>query len=321
MTTHRTSFAGGVPAINLDHAAPVPGSLVLQLAHKLAPADISNGFGQGGMLQHVLDRQALAADRLVLTDQSGGELVLVVSSAIGNARMDLGDFVPRLLTVLRAFFLASKPPVGLGQLLLVTGKRAGIVEGLAIGGDNHRLEPQVDPDLVGRLGQGGDFFFHQQGDKVAARLIATDGDGGRGRPLGQITRPDNRERGIHLGQGERPILPGESAAGIFGALLAMPLLEGRIVCTPLKKVAVSASQVTQALLQGHTRDFAQKGGFFLLFKRGQSAGKLLIRQPPACLLVSISLQAKGPIVHIARTAEGAGEDAPLLVRRIKAFPG
>src|SRR6266567_4993114 len=98
----------------------------------------------------------------------------------------------------------------------------------------------------------------------------------------------------------------------------MPLLEGRIVCTPLKKVAVSASQVTQALLQGHTRDFAQKGGFFLLFKRGQSAGKLLIRQPPACLLVSISLQAKGPIVHIARTAEGAGEDAPLLVRRIKA---
>lgn len=98
----------------------------------------------------------------------------------------------------------------------------------------------------------------------------------------------------------------------------MPLLEGRIASTSLKKVEVSASQVAQALLQGHTRDFTQKGGFFLLFERGQSTGKLLIRQPLARLLVGSFLQAKGPIVHIARTAEGAGEDAPLLVRWIKA---
>lgn len=158
MTTHRTGFAGGVPPINLDHGAPVPGGLVLQLAYKLAPADISDGFGKARMLHHVLDRQALTADRLVLTDQLGGELVLVVSSSIGNARMDPGDFAPRLLAVLRALFLAGMPPLGLRQLLLITGKIAGIVEGLASRGDNHRLEPQVDPDVVGRLGQGGISF-------------------------------------------------------------------------------------------------------------------------------------------------------------------
>jgi hypothetical protein len=63
---------------------------------------------------------------------------------------------------------------------------------------------------------------------------------------------------------------------IFGALFAMPLLEGWIVGASPKKVEVSASQVTQALLQGHARDFAQKGCVLLLFERGQSAGKLLI---------------------------------------------
>jgi hypothetical protein len=40
------------------------------------------------VLQHVLDREALDHDRLVLTNQFGGELVLIVFSAISNAGMD-----------------------------------------------------------------------------------------------------------------------------------------------------------------------------------------------------------------------------------------
>ena len=64
MTATRARFTGRVEPINLDHGSPVPGRFVLQLPHELAPAHVGNRFGQGGVLHHVLDRQALDHDRL-----------------------------------------------------------------------------------------------------------------------------------------------------------------------------------------------------------------------------------------------------------------
>src|ERR1700686_4745843 len=108
MPTGATSLARRVPAINLDHSTPVPLGLVFQLPHELAPTHVSDGRGKGGMLQHVLEGEALDHDRLVLTNEFRRELVLIITASIGDSSMDLGDTSPLFLAVRRIFFLTGK---------------------------------------------------------------------------------------------------------------------------------------------------------------------------------------------------------------------
>ena len=102
MLTGATRLAGRVPAINLDHRTPVPRGLVFQLPHELAPPHVSDGPGKGGMLQHVLDDEALDHDRLVLTNEFRRKLVLIIPTSIGYSGMDPGDAPPLFLVVQRS---------------------------------------------------------------------------------------------------------------------------------------------------------------------------------------------------------------------------
>src|SRR2546427_253136 len=110
MATARAGLTGRIPPINLDHRAPVPLRLVFELAHKFAPAHVGNHLGERGMGHHVLDREALDHDRLVLTDQASRKLVLMVSASIGYSGIDFGDSAPLFLAVLRALLLAGEFP-------------------------------------------------------------------------------------------------------------------------------------------------------------------------------------------------------------------
>ena len=66
MTTVKAAFGGGVPFVDLDEGAPIPGSFVLQLPHELTPSHLGDGFGEAVVLHHVLDGQTLDAYDLVL---------------------------------------------------------------------------------------------------------------------------------------------------------------------------------------------------------------------------------------------------------------
>ncbi len=161
-----------VPTINFDQSPLVPGCFVFELAHKRTPTDVGNGFGKRGMLQHVLDGEALDDDRLVLTDQVCRKLVLVVSASIGDARMDPRDTAALLLAVLRALLLAGQFALATSQLLFITRKILGIRKRLPIGSYHQGFQSQIDADLLLLGLKWRDIFLNQKGDKVAARLIA-----------------------------------------------------------------------------------------------------------------------------------------------------
>src|SRR5690348_2056805 len=109
MRATRARFTRRVKAINLNQGSPVPDRFVLQLPHELAPAHIGNCFCEGGVLHHVLDSQALDADRLepclggrYRTNQFRRKVMLSVFAPSSYSRMDDGHTPSLLCSVLRA---------------------------------------------------------------------------------------------------------------------------------------------------------------------------------------------------------------------------
>src|SRR5437016_1786974 len=147
MSTVRAAFGRRVKLVYLDESAPIPLGFVLHLADKLPPANITYGFRQRVVLQHVLDLQALDTDRLVLTHYLCRELVLIVTPSIGNSGMKTSYFHTRLCPVLTAFFLLGKVALGAGQFLLFLVEELGVAMAVSFRGDDHRLQPQVQPHL------------------------------------------------------------------------------------------------------------------------------------------------------------------------------
>jgi hypothetical protein len=105
MPAGRAPCAARIPRVHHNERAPIPRRLVGELAHQLPPADIVDGLRQCRMLYQRLHPQALAADRLVLTNQADGELVQEVAVTMRNARMDAGHLPARLGAILGAKLL------------------------------------------------------------------------------------------------------------------------------------------------------------------------------------------------------------------------
>src|SRR5690349_2388470 len=105
MPTRETPFTGGIPLVDLDHVATVPVGFVFQLRHKLGPPHIADGFAECRMLDHVLDLQALHADRLVLTNQARRELVQKVTATISDTGVKTRDLETCFVSILRPLFL------------------------------------------------------------------------------------------------------------------------------------------------------------------------------------------------------------------------
>jgi hypothetical protein len=295
----------------------LPYQAALYSSWRTNPPHVVNRLGQAVVPDHVLDRQTLDANRLVLANNAGGELLLVVATAIGNPSVNACDFAPSLLTIARAFFLLGKATLCAGQLLLVACKELGIADGFTIGGDDHRLEAQVQPNALVDDRLGGDVFFHANGDEVAAGRIFGDSNGRGGDSFWQRARPPDVEWVLHLGQAQDLSLPGEGRAGILGGLLVMACLKFGIGSTPLKEVGESLIEMAQGLLGWHTGHFIEKGGFRLLFEHGQASRQLSGSQAPLLRFVGLDAQAQRPIVNVAHTAERTGQNLLLFCCRVK----
>src|SRR5690606_12294399 len=77
-------FGGGEPAVDRDHFTAVPSGLVLQHAPEFRPGRVADGAGQAAVLHHVPNGEVLDHDRLVLTNEPSGQLVQVVTPAVGD---------------------------------------------------------------------------------------------------------------------------------------------------------------------------------------------------------------------------------------------
>jgi len=305
MSTVMTPFGRWVVFVNLDKRSVIPLCFVLQLAHKLAPADITDRFGEMVVLHHILDLQTLDTHDLVLAYDGRRKLLLVVPASISDARVELGELASRLLLILGAFAFLSMPALSTCQLLLILGKEFQVAVGLPIRGDHHRLQAEVEPDLLVYRGPRRHLFFQQNGDEVALRAILGDRDRRGLGSLGQRTRPVNVERLGHLGKREVRAIPRERTARKGRRLWAVLFFDRRILGSAFKEVEKGAVQVAQGLLQGNRRDLSEPGVRLLLLKGGQTSREIIVGEPLTALRVGIAPLTQTPVVDDTAAPECA----------------
>jgi hypothetical protein len=313
MTTVKAAFGRGVPLVNFDESTPVPHRFVFQLPHELAPSHIGDGFGEAVVVDHVLDGQAFDAYDLVLAYDLGRELVLIVTASVGNTSVYSGNPTTRLVSILGAFALPGLRALRLCQFLLIFGKEARVAERAPLGGDDHRLQAQIQPNHVGCHGQRRDLFFDEQRDKVATCTVLGNGDGRRRTRVRQGARPPDIQRGIHLCQREVGSIPLESRGGVFCRLNTVLLVEGGIVGTPFKEGAKRLIQVPQRLLRRNRGNLIQPDGFGLLFEDGKRRGGLMVADALLMLIIGIGPQAQRPIIDVAYTTKRPSQHLLLFV--------
>ena len=316
MPTMMATFGGGIPLVDLDNGSAIPCGLVFQLPHQFRPSDIADGFGKAVVLDHILDCKALDAYDLVLAYELGRELVLVISSSIGNPFMKACHFETSLISILGTFFLLRMPSLRSCQFLFVFGKVLGVVIGLSLGGDDHAFESQIKPDHLWSHRQGFDLFFHQDRHKVTVGFIFGDGDGRRLGIFGQGTRPDDSERLLHLGKGEVCSIPLESRDRVLSRLQMAFLLEAGVIRSPLEEVTKGFIQMTKGLLRRNARYLIEPRGFRLLLEDGQGSRGVVIRNAPLLLIVGIGTQTQCPVIDVATTPKGPSKKSLLLVGRV-----
>src|SRR2546426_2854026 len=257
MSTVKAAFGRRVPLVNLDEGPSIPLGFILQLPGELTPSDIRDGFCQRVVFDHMLDLQTLDTYDLVFAYDASRELVLIVSSSIGNLLMDASDFETSLVPVLGAFFLFRMPSLCLCQFLFIRGREFGVTMGLSIGGDHHRLQAQIKSNRLRSNFQWLHVFFYQDGNKVAFSVIFGDGDTTWLASIGQGTVPYGGKRGLHLRQREMMPVPAKRIARIGSGLLLTFLFEGGIVSTSFEEVAKSFIKMPESLLQRNRRNLTK----------------------------------------------------------------
>src|SRR5256712_5600804 len=307
MSTVKTAFGRGVPLVKLDNATSIPCSFVLKLSDQFRPTDVTDGFRQTVVLDHVLDLQTLDAYDLVFAYDASRELMLVVPSPIGHLFMDASHLQTSFCTVLRTFFLFCVTALCFCQLLFLFGEELGIAVGMPIRGDDHRLQAQIKPNHLRGNFQWLDVFFYQDGDKIAVSFILGDRDAAGLASIRQGTMPHKGKRGIHLRQRESLAslpLPGKSIARIGGGLLMAFLFEGGILRTPFKEVAKGLIKMSESLLERNRGNRIEPHRLFLLFQKDQALGGSFVVQTLTVWVVGVSAVPQSPVVDIAATSEG-----------------
>src|SRR6266516_6923769 len=279
-----TRFRGWVEPIDLDQSTSVPLGFVVELTDKFTPSRVTDSFCKLGILDHVLDCQALHTYHFV--------------------------FVFRSL-------LLGMPSLSVCQFLLIFGEVAGIANAFSSREDDHRLDAQVKPDHLGTDRKRLDLFLDQDGDKVAVGTIFSDRDRTWLAAFWQRPMPDNLQRGIHLGKGEGLAIPRERIGGIGSQLLMLLFLEGGVCSTSLKEVHKGAVQMAKGLLDGNRGNISKPG--ILLLEIREHGRQIGIREALFMLEIGRFTGREAPIVDKADTSERLSEMDSLLIGRIEAI--
>lgn len=213
----RTRFGGGKPAVDHDEFAAVPPGLVLQHAPKVVPCRVRDGSGDLPVLQRCADVRILDHDRSVLTNESSGDLVQVVTPAVGDASMNAGDPAPRLGPIgsrasglTRERSLCASEPLSVLPLVpwvgdLLTGRHCHQV-----------VKPGIDPD--GTAGRGERFnrrVFAQERHEPAPSGVLGHGHRRRRRAVREWSGPHDVQRFGHLGECKFTVPEPECPGGDF----------------------------------------------------------------------------------------------------------
>lgn len=167
-----THPAAGEPAVDDDEVTPVPGALVLQHGAQFRPRSVGDGARERAVLQHIADGQVLDHDRLVLADESSGELVEKVVPAIGDPCMDPGHLASALVVIAGTSGLAGELSLGPREAGSVPALVSGIGDLLSRGEGDEGGDSHVDADREISVGSRGNRVFAQHGHEPSSRTVA-----------------------------------------------------------------------------------------------------------------------------------------------------
>jgi len=310
-----TGLRRWVPTVNLDQGSSVPFSFVLQLPDELTPTNITDSLGQCGVLDHVLNCQALDTHHLVFVDDAGTQLVLVVSSSVIDPCMDFGNFETSFGSVLRAFLFLSMPTLGLCQSLLILGKIARVAYAFSGGECDHGFDTEIESNHFVHHWQRFDLVLYQNGHEVAVGTIFGDRDRTRFGTFWKVSVPMDIQGSIHLGKSQHRAIPLERIGGI-GSRLIMPLfLERRVLGSTLKEIDKRPLQMPQSLLDGNGRDLHKPR--IPLLELGEHGSKIVVVEALPMLEIGRLTDRESPIVDKADTAERLSQNAFLFIGRIE----
>jgi len=97
------------------------------------------------ILRHIANPQALDTDDAVLPDEFGAFFVQEISSQVSDTLVDFGELGFRSLSPVAAFLAAVHDSAGPLQPAKVGPVVPRVADGLAVGGVQKRLQPEVEP--------------------------------------------------------------------------------------------------------------------------------------------------------------------------------
>jgi hypothetical protein len=292
----RARLAGGIPPVDHDHdrGAAVPLASVLRHGAEVRPGRIADGP------DHVAYRQVLDHDRVVLTNESSGQLVRQVPPSVGDPGMDAGDLGAGLGPVVRAA----------RQVPLRTGKEhpfpvSGVGDLLPGGDSRQGRQPGVDTDLGRHRWERFDGGVDQDRHvPPPGRVTRHRHRGGLG-TVGEWTRPDDVQGPVHLGQDQRAVAPPERRPGVLGRcprLLAG--LELRVLGAFVEEVGERLLQVSQALPQRDRGHLVEESELVGLLPRGGQCRGVGVVDPPPFLVPGGGAGVQRPVADRPDAAEG-----------------
>ncbi|MEN9502616.1 MAG: hypothetical protein RI964_1901 [Pseudomonadota bacterium] len=180
----------------------------------------------------------------------------VILPAIGDFRVNTGNFGFSLQTVLAAEFFLGKTALVLRQFSGVFRGVAGITGFKTIRGDEQILDTHVNARLFIGNRQQHRFKLTQTGYKISTCVIFGNGDSRRSR--WKLSTPLDIQWFIALRQFQFTVFESESAVSELRRLAVFFGFEGGILRSTCKKVFERSLLVTQALLQWNAGHIVQK---------------------------------------------------------------
>lgn len=269
---------GGEEPVHRDHFPPVPGGLVLQHAAELGPCRVADGAGEFVVSDHVAHGQVLDHDRLIFTNESGGQLVQTVTAPVGDPGVDHRDLPAGLAPVAPVVLgLAGQLALSLRQTGPVTALLPGIGDLLTSGEGQQVVHTHVTTDRR----SGGRERLHvrvvaQYRNGSAPGAVLRDRHRGRLRPLGERPRPHDAEWAGHLGQGQPAVPEAESTGGVLGGLPRRGAGGLGALC---EEASERGLQAPQRLLQRRRRHVVEGRRLLGLLSRGHQHRGLVLVDP------------------------------------------
>ena len=126
-----------------DNYLSVALRLIGELPEEFTPCGVTDTLCHLMIFHHVLGREALHADDIVLPHDLSRELLLVVPPHVSDMLLKTSDPQASLLAVPASLLLSGKLPLKASQLLLTLSEILGIFVFLSIAGDNEIFDTEV----------------------------------------------------------------------------------------------------------------------------------------------------------------------------------